>query len=227
MIGWKPKPFIFVHIPKCAGTSIEKALIPIVSDYTDFKDFCEKERTKFWLPGNKGLQHSKIRRYGQCFNLNEYFKFTFVRNPWDRAISQILYLRAKNGSSTFSGNNFKNHLKIYCSSNKNVQGHDLGACQLDYLLDDSGKLSVDFVAKFESLLPDFKTICSNLNINTIPYLPHIFNSFRNRHYSTYYDMESKEWIRVRFAKDIEFFGYSFESQAETETLCNQNYKEAL
>ncbi len=46
----------------------------------------------------------------------------------------------------------------------------------------------------------------------IPQLPHVNPSPRHGHYSFYYDAESAEWVRKRFAKDIDFFGYEFESQ---------------
>ena len=120
MIGWKPLPFIFVHIPKCAGTSIEKALIPIVSDHKDFKDFSEDERSRFWLPGNKGLQHRRLRGYEQYFKLDDFFKFAFVRNPWDRAISQIEYLRSTARATIFAQQTFKECIRIYCSATKNI-----------------------------------------------------------------------------------------------------------
>jgi hypothetical protein len=214
MIGWKPKPFIFVHIPKCAGTSIESALIPIMSNHKSFKDFSEEERSQFWLPGNKGLQHRKLRRYEQTFMLDEYFIFGFVRNPWDRAISQIRYLRSVTGKSFFHGDDFKEHVRIYCNTKKNVWGHDLGACQLDYFKDLSGEVRVDFVGRFESLSNDFRMVCRMLGIVNVPNLPHIFNSKQSRHYAAYYDDESAGWIRNRFAKDVKYFGYKFEEPGE-------------
>lgn len=214
MIGLNPKPFIFVHIPKCAGTSIEKALIPLLGDYQDFYDFSEQERSRFWLPGSRGLQHSKLRRYEQHFELGEYFKFAFVRNPWDRAISQISYLRNRTGTSFFSGQNFKENLRIYCDIKENIQAHDLGACQLEYLLDRSGAMRMELVCRFESLREDFGRACALLGMPGAPYLPYIFNSRRSRHYSCFYDDESAGWIRKRFARDIEFFDYKFETVAE-------------
>ena len=164
------------------------------------------------MPGNKGLQHKNLKRYEQHFNLNEYFKFSFVRNPWERAVSQIEYLRTKAGAAIFSKETFKERLLMYCSTRKNIAGHDLGACQLDYLMDKSGKVSLDFIGRFESLNLDFNKICIVLGINPPLQLPHIFNSNRKLHYSKYYDEESIDWIRERFAKDIDYFGYKYERQ---------------
>jgi len=210
MIGWKPIPFIFVHIPKCAGTSIEKVLIRQATTHNDFRDFGQGERNRFWLPGTKMLQHSKLRRYQDRFSLHKYFKFAFVRNPWDRAVSQIGYLRRKIGETLFPGNDFKEHVRIYCDLKKNVLGHDLGACQYDYLLTHSGNFGVDFVGRFESLTQDFMKVCDIMGIHSNVTLPHIFNSMRTSHYSVYFDDESAGWIQKRFARDIDHFSYSFE-----------------
>lgn len=210
MVGWKPKPFIFVHIPKCAGTSIEKAFIPVVSNHNDFRDLSEAERDKHWLPGRAGKQHAKLRWYHRRFSLGAYFKFAFVRNPWDRAISQIDYLRAKTGKRLFSGTDFRANLKIYCTARNIVWGHDLGAAQVDYLRDLQGDLCMDFIGRFESLAEDFARICSLLGLDQAPTLPHIFSSNRTQHYSAFYDEESAGWIRERFSKDVDFFGYEFE-----------------
>ena len=215
MIGWNPRPFIFVHIPKCAGESVENALIPIVSHDKGFKHLSNEERNKFWLPGKKWLQHRKLWRYEQCFGLDGYFKFAFVRNPWDRAISQIEYLRTKMRATIFANKTYKDQIQVYCSIKRNIWGHDLGACQSDYLLDSSGKMKIDFVGRFESLQVDFKDICYILGMNHPPELPHLNNLKRNLHYSQYYDDESSDWIRKRFAKDIDYFNFKFEKPIAT------------
>lgn len=209
MIGWKPTPFIFVHIPKCAGTSVEEAFIPILTERRAFVELSEMERSRFWLPGRKGLQHSKLKRYGQHFNLKNFLKFSFVRNPWDRAVSQIGYLNSL-GAEIFAGKDFKEQLRAYCAETRFLWGHHLGACQVDYLLDGSGRMRMDFIGRFESLEADFQTVCLNLGLDPIPKLPHVFNSGRSAHYSTYYDEESAEWISRRYARDIDRFGYKFE-----------------
>jgi len=72
------KPFdrhrcIFVHIPKTGGVSISKSLF-----------------------GNLAGGHMTIERYKIIFTKDEfdqYFKFTFVRNPWDRLVSAFTFLK--------------------------------------------------------------------------------------------------------------------------------------
>jgi hypothetical protein len=212
MIAWKPYPFIFIHIPKCAGTSIEEALIPIATSRQTFAELPEVERTRHCLPGKKGLQHAKLRYYAEHFKLSDFFKFAVVRNPWDRAISQINYLRTVARSALFRDKSFKEQIRAYCSTRRDVWRHDLGACQVDYLLGKSGKIEVDFIGRFESLTVDFQKACRAIGISPVPALPHVFDSKRAEHYSLHYDDESVGWIRQRFARDIEVIGYEFENR---------------
>ena len=67
MVNHKHK-FVFIHIPKTGGTSIESIFI----DNANIKDVNGK--------------HDMVSDIGSVF-LKKYFTFTFVRNPWDRMVS--------------------------------------------------------------------------------------------------------------------------------------------
>jgi len=210
MIAWNPKPFIFVHIPKCAGTSIETALMPFATPHDDWKQLSDAERLRFWLPGKHGLQHSKLRHFEKDFDLKEYFKFAFVRNPWDRAISQLEYLRNTAKAAMFANKTIKEQLRILCTTKATIWAQDLSACQADYLVDKAEKSCMDFVGRFENLKGDFAEICRKLGFECRIELPHVFRSRRSDHYSKFYDRESIQWVRERFSRDIEMFKYEFE-----------------
>jgi len=210
MISQKPHPFIFIHIPRCAGTSIERALLPLATGAATLDKLSATERKAHWLPGGRGRQHAKLAAYAREMALEKFFKFAIVRNPWARAVSQIEYLRAKKKRQIFMSGDFRENLRIYCETDHRMHGHDLGAIQLDYLLAASGKIAMDYVGRFESLDQDFKKICQKLGIKKPPALPHIHASSRAKPYQEYYDKRTADWIRRRFAKDIEYFGYEFE-----------------
>jgi len=210
MISEKPRPYIFIHIPRCAGTSIERVLLPLATGAATLEELSAVERAKYMLPGGKGRQHAKLSAYAKEAELNKFFKFAIVRNPWARAVSQIEYLRAKKKRQIFSSDDFRENLRIYCEAQDGVHGHDLGACQVDYLVDADGKMAMDFIGRFESLETDFKKICQKLGIKKPPTLPHIHASTRTKPYQKYFDKRTADWIRRRFAKDIEYFGYEFE-----------------
>jgi len=69
------KKIIFIHIPRTGGTSVEK--------YFNFKPSVD------WKI--KTAQHLTLKEYGDHYELDDYFKFSIVRNPWDRLISWYLW----------------------------------------------------------------------------------------------------------------------------------------
>ena len=81
---------IFIHIPKCGGASVEDVL---------FKPIKERTTKDLWMFPSKyqtgGLQHLMashiIEEVGEDI-FKEYFKFSFVRNPWDKMVSQFNFL---------------------------------------------------------------------------------------------------------------------------------------
>ena len=118
------------------------------------------------------------------------FAFGFVRNPWDRLVSWV------------------HRMGLGVDWDQPDRFDQLGLePQVDYLLDEDGKLMVDFVGRFENLAEDFNTICGKIGIATPP-LPHL-NTSEHRHYRDYYDETAKQFIAKQYAEDIERFGYSF------------------
>lgn len=197
MISHKHK-FIFVHINKTAGTSIEKIL---------------KKISRNWI----GKHHS-IKKYYKLADKNHgfenYFKFTIIRNPWDRFLSLYKFRVFKNHTSL--GNNtvsFKEWAKnIY---DKNPKHYDIPnelqllmlSEQLDWITDADGNIPLDFFVKFENLQQDFNTVCDKIGIPQ-QQLPHK-NKTKHKHYTEYYDEETKQIVAEKYAKDIEYFGYKF------------------
>ena len=100
MIISKKHKFIFIHVPKCAGTTISAAIHKFYFDSKPTRNISEEE----WIIGknNKSLhnssegwvaQHTTFRVLKEKFDedLSEYYKFAFVRNPFERAVSYWKY----------------------------------------------------------------------------------------------------------------------------------------
>lgn len=196
------KRFLFVHIPKTAGNSIQSAL----RDYSEDelvalrKEQDGVERFGLRNPRYNLKKHSMLAEYRKALGdqqFRELYKFTCVRNPWDRMVSY--YFTPTQTPETW------NRKKFRATISKAVS-------VADYLrLNDGEKdpfKNVDYVIRFETLNNDFRAVCTTLGIPAAS-LQH-YNRSNREHYSKYYDDELRELVRKRFAAEIEQFGYRFE-----------------
>ena len=204
--------YIFVHVPKCGGTSIEQNLlqreteIPSIILEKPFwiNELNETIQNKFLLGHIKG--QSDVRQHYLCSKFPEekiksYFKFTFVRNPWSKLVSEWLYFK-KHENELFKNVEFKDCL-----------GAELACVPVIFPWAEHSKYQweftegCDYIGKFENLQQDFDTICDKIGIPQQK-LPHK-NATKHKHYTEYYDDETRELVAQTYAKDIEYFGYKF------------------
>jgi hypothetical protein len=196
------KRFLFVHIPKTAGNSIQSVL----RDYSEDqlialrKEQDGVERFGLRNPKYKIKKHSTLAEYRTALGetqFGELYKFTCVRNPWDRMVSY--YFTPTQAKQAWDKKKFR---KII--SNAISVG--------DYLRLDEGEKdpfgNVDYVMRFESLADDFSKVCAGLDVSPVT-LPQ-YNRSQREHYSAYYDDELRELVRQRFAAEIDRFAYTFE-----------------
>lgn len=191
--------FISISIPKTGSTSIRWALDKY-SDQKSVSDGCDT----FY-------HHSTYSRLQERLDyIDDYFVFAFVRNPWDRAVSHWNYIN----SYAQSGRDL--HYKKYCNETlKSIDSfsdflkskHTIGPC-LNWVQHLEG-IGVDHVGKMETIQEDFNIVCDKIGIPQ-QQLPH-HNKTNHKHYSEYYDDETREIVAQKYAKDIEYFGYKFES----------------
>ncbi len=205
---------IFVHIPRTAGGSIEQVL-GICGD--DNRGALKPARPDllFGQVGNKALQHLTAREIRERVGeraFREYFKFAFVRNPYERTVS-VYHVQCRDLRLGMSFRDFvlkrvvkgrPRGLRALFRSRPEKTLEDQFDLQADYVLDGKGDRLVDYVGKFESLAADYKTICDRLGVQAP--LPRANRSDRGD-YRTYYDSETKRVIDEVYAKDFESFGY--------------------
>jgi Sulfotransferase family len=133
-----------------------------------------------------------------------YFKFGFVRNPWDRVVS--LYERAEGLQfrNTMSFDEFVDWIQYSSSTCLYPTPHRY---QLDWFVDPSGNVLADFIGKFERLDEDWAFVAQKLGI--AERLLHRMANPRARHYTEYYTLRTRDVIANKFRVDIERFGYEF------------------
>jgi hypothetical protein len=180
MINHKLK-FIFVEIPKTGTTTIRSTI-------------------EGWPHSHMNIVELQNLLTEQQFK--EYFKFAYVRNPWDRTVSLYHYIRRNSRhryhKQCISDGNFSTYLK----------SEHLESLPQQYdFISKHGKNLLDFVGKFENLQEDFNIICDKIGIPKIK-LPHK-NKSNHKHYTEYYDDETRQIVAERYAKDIKYFGYKF------------------
>jgi len=228
---------VFVHVPKTAGQSIEHVFL-------DLLGLSWRQRAPLLLRynarpelGPPRLAHLRAADYVRCGHLSEsqfagYFKFSFVRNPWDRAVSFYKYIGrpAECSFKRFALERLPNALwrSMYWFVRP----------QAEFLYDEGG-LVVDFVGRFENLQSDFREVCSRLGLpeSRLPVVnrsdgtqqklmatgqdllkavdpsSRAFGNFRGRpisrfgRFEDYYDDEAWQAIAELYRSDVDAFGY--------------------
>lgn len=204
---------IFVEVPKTASSSIRAILGKSPKPHMDLSEIKKLMETG-WTPydGMKNrlleclyLTRSKKRRIeiGRR-KFETYFKFGFVRNPWDRVVS--LYERTEplqmKDKMTFE--EFVDWIQFSSSTCIHSSPHRY---QLDWFVDGSGTLLADFIGRFETLESDWTTVAQRLGLAES--LPHKRANPRARPYAEYYTARTQEVIASKFKIDIDYFGYEF------------------
>lgn len=190
---------IFIHVPKCAGVSVCKALY-----------------------GNLAGGHMTLAGYMNVFEpkaLQRYFKFTFVRNPYDRLVSAFHFLQQGGMNDADRGwyerelgeyDDFGNFVRGWLTPD-NIYKYWHFMPQHHFMWDPAEKIRVDYLGRFERLDTDFKYIADRLGCAaTLPKS----NSSARKSYKDYYDDETKEIVGAVYRQDLELIGYDFDGIVE-------------
>ena len=156
------KQFLFVHIPKTAGNSIQS----ILRDYSEDEIVALRgeqdgiERFGLRNPKYKIRKHSTLAEYRAALEEERFhglYKFTCVRNPWDRMVSY--YFRPTRHTGAWDRKEFRKLVLRTLSV-------------ADYLRLYRGEAdsfgNVDYIMRFENLAEDFRVVCATLGIPPVP-----------------------------------------------------------
>lgn len=190
---------IFIHIPRCGGTSMEISMVG--NNWHDVD------------ASTKHLIASTAKKIYEPY-WNHYFKFSFVRNPWDRMVSLKRFgnfygINFKNNKIDMS-NYFKKFPQIEVDPKSKVHNdkfHPIAnAVYLNIL-----NVDLDFIGRFENINEDFEFVCECIGASTslLPLKNDTAHQSQHKHYTEYYDDETREIVSEKYAKDIKYFGYKF------------------
>ncbi|WP_223788349.1 sulfotransferase family 2 domain-containing protein [Marinicella meishanensis] len=185
---WYEEPdYIFIHINKTGGSSVEKALGLPFEHLTALEKKAEVGANKW---------QSK-------------FTFSFVRNPFDKVCSHYRYRVRTNQTQMQTSPISFNEWVRRSYGDRDPQYYDkpkMFMPQVEWLADAQGHLLVDQVYRFEQLAADFSDLARRFDLNVR--LPHLKAS-KKVSYRDYFDDTSKSIISDRFAGDLATFDYHF------------------
>ena len=216
MISHKYK-IIFIHIPKCAGSSIRDFYFDTPNlnwrkpNYELLYGWCPKRQIH--------LQHATSKELLELDLVtetvwNEYFKFTFIRNPYDRAYSDYLWIQK---DQKLKGS-FKDYISRSGAFEKTLRDNSVKEYRGDHLLnqvdffDLSGCFKMDFIGRFEYLNEDIIALNKKLNISKEFHNHAKKNTSRKPHYSYFYTYSKKRLVETYFKKDINRLNYHFQDE---------------
>jgi hypothetical protein len=180
------------------------------------------------LPWCKGSGHASLNDYYKkdVNILTDYYKWTFVRNPWDRAVSahSKCTVAARYAPINPKWNDFETWLRAWYKHKNAIKGLDTmptpcprikgfeDSMKVHFfpqspLLKVDGEIKMDFIGRFESIEKDFQYVCNKLGV--AGNLEHKNARKNPRPYQEYYTDELIEIVADLYEEDIVEFGYEF------------------
>jgi len=213
MIFWNTNS-VFIRVPKTGSTSILYSLLECSDECTEhqFNKVFDALKPQF-LYENYGDDPNhvsyEVLNNNTCEGdrklINSFFKFAFVRNPFDRVVSIYKYMQQHDGIKCSENFVIPSDFKEFVSINLINHTAEDGIWFSDQT---SQVIDCDFIGRFETLQSDFDIVCKKLGI-TRKSLP-MKNRTSHKHYSEYYDEETVEIVARKYRADIIRFGYKFE-----------------
>ena len=201
--------FIFFAVPKTGTQAVRQAL----STHLGPEDWQQhalygQARLPIAALAAKGHGHLSVREVAPRLDRdtwNGYFKFAFVRNPYDRFVSVCAMLNKRNPGYRGRETAFmKSALTI-----PRFRQRVLVRPQVDMLLDETGKLGMDYVGRYETLQPCFGAICRQIGVAEVDL--ERSNPSEHDEFASYYDHELTAAVTAFYRRDFEALGYEVAS----------------
>ena len=198
---------VYYAIPKTGCTTVKSLLL---------------EAEGHAVPDDDEMIHSyyeKNEPNASAPRFRDYFRFTFVRNPWDRLVScycnKVLEMRPGNFHSfnflynlNFAQMSFADFVRFVCRV-----PDDLSEPHFRLQSNFFGLGEVDFVGRFERFPDDLAQVIERAGLGDKARKwcdRQQMRSTRSGHYADYYNAKTRRLVAARFRDDIERFDYRFD-----------------
>ncbi len=201
---------IFIHIPKAAGIAVGEGLF-----------------------GRHTGNHATIAEYQIAFSSREFrqfFKFTFVRNPWDRLLSAFLFLK-KGGRNPKDLRWAEVHLQPFATfedfvmnwvTPENIRKRVHFRPQHTFIVVPRQQVAcVDFVGYFENIAADYNYIRKKLHIGKDLCVKNR-TAEKKRDYRSLYTDRMAQIVANVYHTDIQMLGYDFDNARLSDMLAKRN-----
>ena len=185
--------YCWVRIPKCGGSSLFSFL---------------KNNYKW-----------DYRRYsGRDTGWEDYFKFAFARNPWDRLVSTFANkVIGKSPQCSQYLHDFSNTDITFTEWLEEITKpeniiKDRHFAPIETLMINKSFEAMDFIGKMETYQKDFNIVCEKLGIKKITLPLENASKFKRDHYSKYYTDKGRKIVADKYEREINFFDYKFEKR---------------
>lgn len=209
--------FVYMVMPKVACTSIKVALAPLFEPGADVTGSKGLDAHLFFNDAQrrgKGWQMDRTDYLRSPADYRDFFRFAFVRNPFDRLLSCWRnklhkphyegWRRLKDGPIYF-GMPFPEFVEAVAgipdeAANPHYRSQG-------FTLSHEGALLPDFVGRFESLGEDWSAVAGRIGAPPLPHM--VKNLGGDTGYRAHYDARTRRLAEERFAEDLRLLGYSF------------------
>lgn len=177
----------------------------------DKKDICEAHKYIYSQKTSVNPVHMLATEAKSMFSheWDSYFKFCFVRNPYEKAVSDYKWRLSKSKNKQISFYEFlqRMHNSRLADDDlivpKPINNWDI------YTIND--QIVMDFIGRYENLDEDFSMICKKIDIpfdpKLMPWAKKVDASSKN--YQSYYDQDTRKLVEIIFANEIDQFKYTF------------------
>lgn len=199
--------FIFAAVPKTGTHSVRQALREHMSE-DDIEQVGLFVNKRFPFEELAAIRHGhlslqQVRPFLGEQDFADYFKFAFVRNPFDRFVSYCAFMTRDTGQFARAPHEVMRYFLFDAPPEK----HILFQPQSSLLVDGEGRLLTDMVGRVETMQASYDAICARIGIP--PRALDKVNGSSRGDYRAYYTDPLKDAVATRYARDLALFGYDF------------------